>query len=175
MSYAKTVALAAVILCSSGVQPALAAHNDPEDVAAIREVLETFRVSIINKDKDAFVALFFSDKPEHVTWQFVDDDVRVARFKEFASEPSKALRVPEWNYLAFINDLTKADAEPSEEVIRNVVIDTDGDVASVNFDYAFLVDGKEMNRGREMMHLVRTEGGWKIISVIFSQRDPVSD
>ena len=175
MSSVKTLAVAALLLFSSSVQPALAAHNDPKDVAAIGEVLESFRVSIIKKDKAAFVSLFFSDKPEHVTWQFVDDDIRVARFKEFASAPSKALRVPEWNHLAFIDDITKAGAEPSEEVIRNVVIDTDGEVASVNFDYSFLLDGKETNWGREMMHLVRTEGGWKIISVIFSQRDPASE
>ena len=174
MSPLKKLAFASLLLLSSSLQPALAAHNDPKDVAAIREVVEAFRTSIIKKDKVTFVGLFFSDKPEHLTWQFVDDDIRVARFKEFASEPSKALRVPEWNHLAFIDDITKAGAEPSEEVIRNVVIDTDGEVASVNFDYSFFLDGKETNWGREMMHLVRTEDGWKIISVIFSQRDPVA-
>lgn len=175
MSLQTKLFFAALLLFLSSLQPALAAHNDPKDVAAIRGVLELFRTSIIKKDKATFVSLFFSDKPEHVTWQFVDDDIRVARFKEFASEPSKALRVPGWNHLAFIDDLTKTGAEPSEEVIRNVVIDTDGEVASVNFDYAFLLDGKEMNWGREMLHLVRTEDGWKIISVIFSQRDPLSE
>lgn len=175
MSSQMKLALAALLLFSSSLQPALAAHNDPKDVAAIRDVLESFRTSIIKKDKTTFVNLFFSDKPEHVTWQFVDDDIRVARFKEFASEPSKALRVPEWNYLSFIDDITKAGAEPGEEIIRNVVIDTDGEIASVNFDYSFLLNGKETNWGREMMHLVRTEDGWKIISVIFSQRDPASE
>ncbi len=167
--------VAALLLILSSLQPALAAHNDPDDVAAVRKVLESFRISIIKKDKAAFVSLFFSDKPEHVTWQFVDDDIRVARFAKFAPEARKALRVPGWNYLAFIDDVTKGGAEPGEEVIRNVVIDTDGEVASANFDYAFLLDGKETNWGREMMQLVRTEDGWKIISVIFSQRDPVSE
>lgn len=175
MSSRIKLAFAALLLVLSSLQPALAAHNDPKDVAAVREVLELFRTSIIKKDKETFVSLFFSDKPEHVTWQFVDDDIRVARFAEFAPEARKALMVPGWNYLTFIDDVTKPGAEPSEEIIRNVVIDTDGEVASVNFDYAFLLDGKEMNWGREMLHLVRTEEGWKIISVIFSQRDPLPE
>jgi hypothetical protein len=174
MRFQINTVVAALLLFLGSLQPALAAHNDPDDVAAVRQVLESFRTSIIKKDKAAFVSLFFSDKPEHVTWQFVDDDIRVARFAKFAPEARKALRVPGWNYLALIDDVTKAGALPSEEVVRNVVIDTDGEVASVNFDYSFLLNGEETNWGREMMHLVRTEDGWKIISVIFSQRDPVS-
>lgn len=166
-------AVAILLLFFSSLQPVLAGHNDAKDVAAVGEVLEAFRTSIIKKDKATFVSLFFSDKPEHVTWQFVDDDIRVARFAKFAPEARKALRVPQWNYLALIEDVTKEGAKPSEELIRNVVIDTDGEVASVNFDYSFVLDGEEMNWGREMLHMVRTEDGWKIISVIFSQRDPV--
>lgn len=171
----KKLAFAALLLLSSSLQSALAAHNVPEDVPAVREVVEAFRTSITNKDKATFVGLFYSDKPEHVTWQFVDDDIRVARFKEFAPEARKALRVPESNYLTFIDGITKAGAKPSEETFRDIIVDTDGEIASVNFDYSFLLDGKEMNWGREMWHLVRTEDGWKIISVIFSQRDPVSN
>ena len=174
MSPLKRLAFAALLVFSSSLQPALAAHNEPKDVAAIREVVEAFRTSIVKKDKATFVGLFYSDKPEHVTWQFVDDDIRVARFGKFAPEARKALRVPESNYLTFIDGITKAGAKPSEEPFRDIAIDTDGEIASVNFDYSFLFDGEETNWGREMWHLVRTEDGWKIISVIFSQRDPVS-
>ena len=105
----------------------------------------------------------------------VDDDIRVARIKEFAPEARRVVRWPENNYLAMIDGITKAGSEPTEEVFRDVVIDTDGEIASVNFDYSFLLDGKEAHRGREMWHLVRTEDGWKIISVIWSQQDPVSE
>lgn len=174
MSPLGKLAFAALLLLPCSLQPALAAQNDPKDVAAIGEVVEAFRSSIINKDKATFVGLFYADNPDHMTWQFVDDDIRVARFGKFAPEARKALRVPDSNYSTFIDGITKAGAEPSEEIFRDVVIDTDGEIASVNFDYSFLLDGKEMNWGREMWHLVRTEEGWKIISVIFSQRDPVS-
>ncbi len=173
MSPLKRLAFAALFLLPSSLQPALAGHNDPENVAAIREVVEAFRTSIIKKDKATFVGLFFSDKPEHVTWQFVDDDKRVARLKEFVPEARRVVRWPENNYLTMIDGIIKAGSEPSEEVFRNITIDTDGEIASVNFDYSLLLDGKEANWGREMWHLVRTEAGWKIISVIWSQRDPV--
>ena len=36
-------------------------------------------------------------------------------------------------------------------------------------------DGKQTNWGREKWHLLRTEAGWKIISVIWSVHDPVGD
>ena len=173
MSSIKKLIVSALLLLSFGFQPALAVQNDPKDVAAINEVVEAFRTSIIKKDKATFVSLFYSENPEHVTWQFVDDDIRVTRFRKFAPEGRKALTVPHSNYLTFIDEITKAGAKPSEEPFRDIIIDTDGEVASVNFNYSFLLDGEEMNWGREMWHLVRTEEGWKIISVIFSQRDPL--
>ncbi|CAN7487698.1 nuclear transport factor 2 family protein [Pseudoxanthomonas sp. LjRoot143] len=167
------LALTLALSLSIGLQPAMAAHNDPKDVAAIREVVEAFRTSIIKKDKATFVRLFFSDDPAHVTWQLVDDDQRVARLKKIVPEARRVVRWPENNYLAMIERTAEAGSEPSEEVFRDVVIDTDGEIASVNFDYAFLLNGKEEHWGREMWHLVRTDEGWKIISVIWSQRDPL--
>ncbi|MGY0635249.1 nuclear transport factor 2 family protein [Luteimonas sp. A478] len=173
MSPFKALALTALLSLSPSLQPASAANNDPEDVAAIGEIVEAFRTSIIKKDKAAFVGLFYSDKPEHMTWQMVDDDIRVARIREFAPEARKALWWPENNHLAFIDRITEAGSEPGEEIFRDVAIDTDGEIASVNFDYSFVRNGEETQWGREMWHLVRTEDGWKIISVIFSQRDPL--
>ena len=175
MSPLKNLAFFAIAFLSASLQPAMAAQNDPEDVAAIREVVEAFRTSIINKDKATFIELFFSDKPEHVTWQIVDDDTRVARFKEFAPEASRVVRWPGNTYLSMIDATTEANSGSFEEVFRDVTIDTDGLVASVNFDYSVLLNGEESHWGREMWHLVHTEDGWKIISVIWSQRDPVSN
>lgn len=168
------VAFAAALLLAASLHPAFAAHNDPDDVAAIREVVEAFRTSIINKDKATFVSLFVSDDPAHVTWQLVDDDARVARLKEFVPEVRRVVRWPENNFIAMIDRTVEASSERIEEVFRDVAIDTDGEIASVNFDYALLIDGKEEHWGREMWHLVRTDDGWKIISVIWSQRDPVA-
>ena len=51
-------------------------------------------------------------------------------------------------------------------------IDTDGEVASVSFDYVYLSNDKISNSGREKWLLVRTEDGWKIISVVYTIRLP---
>ena len=171
----KKLALVALLSLSAGLQPALGAHNDPEDVAAVREVVEAFRLSIINKDKATFIGLFYSDNPERVTWQMVDDDARVARLKEFVPEARRVVWWPENNYLTMIDRTVEAGSEPIEVVFRDVIIDTDGEIASVNFDYSMLLDEKEQHWGREMWHLVRTDDGWRIISVIWSQRDPVTN
>ena len=173
MSHLRIIAFVAFCLLACA-QPVMAANNDSRDVAEIQDIVEKFRISIISKDKATFVSLFYSDNPEHVTWQFVTDDERVARIQKTKPEERKTHRMPESNYLTFIDGITKPGSRAREEVFRNVVVDTDGEVASVNFDYSYLADSKETNWGREMWHLVRTEAGWKIISVIFSVRDPVS-
>ena len=167
----KRIALIASIVLASP----LAAHaeqNNPKDVAAIRDVVEKFRTSIINRDKATFVALFFSEKPEQVVWQFSNDDARIARFRKTKPEARKARHLPGVNYLTFIDSIVSGK-NTSEEVFKDVRVDTDGEIGSVAFDYEFLSNGKQTNWGREMWQLVRTEEDWKIISVIWTIHDPV--
>ena len=85
MPPSKITALVAFILLAY-VQPAIAAKNDSRDVAAIQEIVEKFRTSIISKDKETFVSLFYSENPKHVIWQLVTDDARVARIQETEPE-----------------------------------------------------------------------------------------
>jgi len=151
---------------------ASAARNDPKDLEAIGSLVETFRTSIIDRDKAAFMALFFSDQPGEVTWQFTSDDARIARFRKDKPDARKARHFPGVNHVTFIDSIV-ASRNTSEEVFTDVRIDTDGEVGQVAFDYEFLSNGKQTNWGREMWQLVRTEEGWKIISVIWSMRDPV--
>ena len=48
--------------------------------------------------------------------------------------------------LTFIDGIV-ASADRSEEQFRDVRIETDGDLASVFFDYGFLSNGRETNHG----------------------------
>lgn len=173
MTPLKKTALTALVVLASSWQPASAKQNDPADVAAIHAVVEQFRMAIIHKDKPSFMRLFFSDKPEEVTWQWVVDDAAMARIRKTKPDARKARHVAGSNYLSFIDGETRPGAKAGEEKFRDVKIDTDGEVASVNFDYSYLEDGRETNWGREMWQLVRSDDGWKIISVIYSVRDPV--
>ena len=173
MSLLKGIAFVALVVLADA-QPAMAASFDPGVDAEIQEVVEKFRTSIINKDKATFLSPFYSDNPGHVIWQSVVDDSRLARLRKMNPEERKARRMPESNHLTLMDAITKPGAKPREEVFRNIVVDADGEIASVNFDYSYVADFKETNRRREMWHLVRTEAGWRIISVIFSVRDPAS-
>ena len=44
MSPLRKLAFIALVSVSISLQPAMATHNDPGDVAAIREIVEAFRV-----------------------------------------------------------------------------------------------------------------------------------
>lgn len=141
-----------------------------EDVTAISMVMNSFRTSIINKDKATYMSLFFSDKPEDIGWQFVSEDTRLQHIRKTKPDAIKARQIPSNSFISLIDGVVAAK-EPREETFSNVVIDTDGEIASVSFDYAFLANGKKTNWGKEMWQLVRTETGWKIFSVVYTIRD----
>lgn len=157
-------------LCLFACLPAYAAQNAPADVKAIEQVVESFRISLINKDKPTYMGLFFSDKPEDIGWQYVSEDVRLQDIRKAKPDAIKARRIPTNNFIALI-DGAVTSPKPKEEKFSNTKIETDGDVASVSFDYSFHDDGVKTNWGKEMWQLIRTEQGWKIFSVIYSIRD----
>ncbi|TIK68805.1 nuclear transport factor 2 family protein [Stenotrophomonas maltophilia] len=161
---------AALALLLPAWLPVIAAQNAPADVKAIEQVVESFRTSLINKDKPTYMSLFFSDKPEDIGWQFVSEDARLQDIRKAKPDAIKARQIPANNFIARI-DGTVAPPKLKEETFSNTKIETDGDVASVSFDYSFHDDGVKTNWGREMWQLVRTEQGWKIFSVIYSIRD----
>lgn len=136
---------------------------------AVRQVVETFRTSIIQKNKAAFMGLFFSDRPEAITWQAVVDDPSLERIRATRPQAIKARHRPDNNFVAFIDRIV-ANSDPEEETFSDIQVDTDGEVASVSFDYVYLSNAKPMNSGREKWLLVRTERGWKIISVVYTVR-----
>lgn len=133
-------------------------------VQQVEAVIEAFRTAIIDKDKARFTRLFL---PGNVAWQDVTGDANLQRIREKRPEASKVRVDPKDNYLSFIDGIV-SDKDRSEEKFRNVKIDTDGDVASVYFDYSFHSNDRETNHGKEAWHLVRTDDGWKIVSVIWS-------
>lgn len=141
-----------------------------EDIAAIKRVVELFRTSLINKDKATYMSLFFSDKPEDIGWQFVSEDTRLEHIRTTKPDAIKARQIPSNNFISLIDGAVAA-REPREETFSNVGVETDGEIASVSFDYTFLSNGKKTNWGKEMWQLVRTEKGWKIFSVVYTIRD----
>lgn len=143
---------------------AAAANSTEAATEQIRAVIETFRTAIIKRDQAVFERLFLH---EHITWQSVKGDEALQRIRQKVPTATKLTVDTSKTPYSFIAGIV-ADKKSSEETFDNVKIDSDGDIASVLFDYAFLSDGRETNHGKEAWHLLRTADGWKIASVIWS-------
>ncbi|GAA5076102.1 nuclear transport factor 2 family protein [Lysobacter panacisoli] len=142
---------------------AVPAHAAPDD-AGIRATIESFRTAIIDKDRERFLGLFVQ---QDVPWQSVLEDRSLAQLQTTRPQAVKARFKQENNPVAFIDGIV-ASKNASEETFSNVRIDSDGDVATVNFDYTFLSNGTATNWGKECWLMVRTEAGWKITSLAYS-------
>lgn len=151
--------------CLAGqAQAADNASGRAADVAAINAVVEQFKAAIVARDGKTLGSLFLQD---HDSWLSVADDAVWAKVK--ARHPKARKVVPSsWKKFA---EYIQTSEKPVEERFYNVRIDTNGAVASVWFDFDFLVDGKVTNRGSESWQMVRAEDGWKISSMLFSMGD----
>lgn len=173
MRLVKPLLAACLSIASAHAAATLPATHD-QNVSAIKQVVEAFRTSLIEKDKAKYMSLFFSDKPEDIGWQFVSEDRRLDHIRETKPDAIKARQIPSNNFVGLIDGVV-ATREPREETFSNLTVDTDGEIASVAFDYTFLANGQTTNWGKEMWQLVRTEKGWKIFSVVYTIRDKWSE
>ncbi|WP_075794708.1 DUF4440 domain-containing protein [Massilia putida] len=152
--------LLAIILAACLAAPAHAAAADT-DTDAIRQVVHQFQSAIVARDGKTLGSLFVQDGG---SWLSVLDDAAYADAK--ARNPAaKKLMPSTWQKFA---DFVQHSAKPIEERFYDVRIDTNGAVASVWFDFDFLVDGKVTNRGSETWQLVRADDGWKIQAMLYS-------
>jgi hypothetical protein len=160
---AVATALAAVF----ATLPAAAAEDTAQAELAIREVITQFQQSIVAKDGTRLRSLFL---PGSQSWYSVASERELQQRR--ARKPD-APRFRASDYDSFARSVEQS-AEAEEERFRNVRILTDGAVASVHFDFEYLNGGKPTNQGQEAWHLIRTDAGWKIVSLIYSVDKPGS-
>jgi hypothetical protein len=134
------------------------------DLAAIDKVVEQFKAAIIAHDGNTLASLFLQD---HDSWLSVTDEAKWVKVKALYPQARKVTLSSWKKFSEFIKDAKV----PVEERFYNVRMDTNGAVASVWFDFDFLIDGKVTNRGSESWQMVRTEDGWKISSMLYSAGD----
>lgn len=134
------------------------------DANAIMQVANQFRNAIQEKDEQAFLGLFLHGD---VTWQSAMSDALYERSKINKPSVTRVTHEPGRSPASFIQSIVRRAAR-DEERFRNIRIDTDGAVASVAFDFTFLRDHEVINSGREYWLLVKTDTGWKIASVVWS-------
>jgi hypothetical protein len=163
----------AILLPLVGCQSAGRIGNNAESTAAIHQVVESFRIALLTKNKPLYMSLFFSEKAEEIGWQHVSEDTRLVSIRKTKPDAIKARKIPSNTFVSLIDEAVSTK-EASEERFSNVQIETDGEIASVSFDYEFFEGTNRTNWGKEMWQLVRTESGWKIFSVIYTVRDQQS-
>ncbi|PZO04869.1 MAG: hypothetical protein DCF29_09675 [Alphaproteobacteria bacterium] len=159
------LALIFLFSCRAQASPQV---GDARAESEIRAVAEAFRQAIVDKDGAAFATLFLD--PSTATWVSVESDARLAA-AQAAGRPvgEKVLVGPDRTPLSFIQRIVQSPIR-HDETMKNLRIATDGDIASVHFDFAYLNDGQTITTSEEAWLLVRTADGWRIVSVVWSKR-----
>lgn len=152
-----------LLICLFVSLPALAAPHSAE--AEIRQIVDRFQEALLAKDGPTLRGLFL---PQNNSWLSVASERQLQRWR---NQGVDAARLKAGDHAAFIAEVT-SQPQRVEEKFTNVKIHTDGAIASVHFDFVFLEDARTVNRGEEAWHLVRTDAGWKISSVIYSVNRP---
>lgn len=148
--------LAACMQAAAAATTAAVATDDPAAVAQINRIVRDFQAAIVARDGKALEAMFLSHDNSWLTVTSAAIQVpagksrlRASHYKEFA-------------------DFVANSKLPVEERFYNVRVHSNGSVGMVYFDFDFLVGGKVTNKGSESWHLVLTEEGWKISSMVYS-------
>ncbi|MEW6025183.1 MAG: nuclear transport factor 2 family protein [Pseudomonadota bacterium] len=168
MSALRFAALVAASLLLPAPQPAYAQAPD-SGKQEIAQLVERFQTAIVAKDIAGFMTLFLR---EDITWNVVHTDDTVKRYNAKLKDPSipLATRIQAGSPRSFIESIARSRRAKSE-TISNVRIDTDGEIAQVWFDFAFMIGDYKSAWGKESWQLVRTGDGWKIAAVVWSAEE----
>jgi hypothetical protein len=141
------------------------------DHEAIKSIIHDFEQSIQTKDKDRFLNLFVDvtspmigvvSEKSMIKRRAAIDKINKQDNKNFVATRTWELLPTE------MIDRIVSDKVSSKEVFNNINITSDGNIASVYFDYEYYKDNKKQNWGSESWQLVQTLKGWKISSVNYS-------
>jgi len=135
----------------------------------IEDVIASFGKAIVDKDVAGFMKLFLR---EDIAWNVVYTDDSVSRYNAALKGTGTPLatKVQGGSPRKFIESIARS-REVKSETFSNVRIDTDGEVAQVWFDYAFMSGDYKNAWGKEGWQLVRTDAGWKIVAVTWSAEE----
>ncbi|WP_294323587.1 nuclear transport factor 2 family protein [uncultured Chryseobacterium sp.] len=127
----------------------------------IQNVIRQFKESIIRKDSAAFHSLFHENP---LVWTGVVKNR--SQQKRLEKNPANRKNYFKDTYQNFFRYIMEKGHK--QEKFKNIRIINDDVVASVTFDYLFLEEDTVTNWGTESWHLIKAEGKWKIVSIIYS-------
>ena len=137
------------------------------DTVDVQHVIDAYHEAVLTHDGSRLAHLFI---PQGSTWLNVLSDDAYARAKAKSPDAVK-VRVGSYADFAKLVSTSKASFNPTHTHLQE---NSDGTIASVYFDFVFLVDGKEENRGSETWVLVKGADGWRIAAITYSSNPHMS-
>lgn len=154
--------LAASALVASPIHASTA-----EDSRDVDHLIEAYHQAVVGHDRTRLAALFLG---EGGAWVSVLSDEGLARVRAAKPDAPKLRPGGLANFLTMVAT-SSARLDPQHS---NLQIRSDGTIATVTFDFRFLIDGKEQNRGSESWQLIKGGEGWRIVSIVYSSTPPGS-
>ena len=137
------------------------------DTVDVQHVIDAYHEAVVSHNGPRLAQLFI---PQGSLFLNVLSDDTYARAKAKSPEATK-VRVGSYTDFVKLVSTSKASLNPTHTHLQEK---SDGTIASVYFDFVFLIDGKEQNRGSETWVLVKGSEGWRIASIIFSSTPKVT-
>jgi ketosteroid isomerase-like protein len=162
---------ALILLTAAGsnaaIQPAAArtAGRSARATVEIKQLMAAYHQAVVSHDGARLSSMFIDNGS---TWFNVLSDAAYASAR--AKNPAASrVRHQSFQWFANIVSTSHAALDPEHSDVR---ILTDGTIASVYFNFVFLIDGKPENQGSETWQLLKTRNGWKIAAITYSSNPP---
>ena len=161
----KKLLLIALMAASAGF-----AHGADSTVAAdtvdVQHLMDAYHEAVVSHDGERLAALFL---PKGSVWLNVLSDEAYAAAKAKSPDAPK-VRMGSVTDFARLVSTAKSTFNPTHDHLK---ISSDGTIASIYFDFVFLIDGKAQNCGSEAWQLVKGNDGWRIAALTYSS-NPVA-
>jgi len=137
------------------------AQISESDSIALTNLITEFKESITQKDSARFHSLFFSESVDFTGIMSKESEWSIK--KNYFDFQGIAVS----NHKQFIRDICKSP-EDQEERFYNIILNSDGAIGAISFDYAFYSEEKMIQWGHEKWNLARDGEKWLITDVVYS-------
>ncbi|MEG3152786.1 nuclear transport factor 2 family protein [Sphingomonas sp. ZT3P38] len=137
------------------------------DAVDVRRLMEEYHSAVVGHDGARLAGLFV---PTGSAWFNVLSGPGYAVARAKTPDAPKVRPGTVDGFVRFVSS-SKAKLDPQH---GPVTIRADGAIASVYFDFRFLIDGKVQNQGSESWQLVKFADGWRIASIVYSSTPPAA-
>jgi ketosteroid isomerase-like protein len=135
------------------------------DMAALKSVVGDFMTAIANKDSKRLAALVLNS---YIPFFPAGDQTYVDRVRKSDPNFDGGGVGGFTDFAAYVN----GTPDRIKETAYNAQITQDGDVAWVTFDYESYLNDQVTNYGVEQWALRKTDGKWRIFSVVWTVHKP---